>query len=191
MTAIPEGAAPAERECAASISGDCLNASHGSGFCDTDAGECIHAGRPATSATPAARLREAATVVREVSAKATPGPWSYNRWHSDTCKPGCDDPACFRVLVGSPRGTVGTTDVDRDPPEVFYAVGSRAQQQGEGDAAWIALMHPGVGDALAAWLETEALAVAGDEDHASCSADTCTTVAALALADAILAAVTR
>lgn len=34
-------------KCAASVSGCCLNLTQGSGWCDIDDGECIHAGRPA------------------------------------------------------------------------------------------------------------------------------------------------
>jgi hypothetical protein len=48
---------------------------------------------------------------------------------------------------------VGSADVDR--PEVF-AVERSVQERGEDDAAWIALMHPGVGLALADWLDDAA-----------------------------------
>jgi hypothetical protein len=46
---------------------------------------------------------------------------------------------------------------------------------------WTAHLLP-----LATWLETEAEMWAGDEVHNSCSAQTCTLDAALAVADAVL-----
>jgi hypothetical protein len=39
---------------------------------------------------------------------------------------------------------------------------------------------------LAVWLVTEAASSAGDEDHVFCTAGTCTTIAALAVARAVL-----
>lgn len=97
---------------------------------------------------PSARLRQAAEVLRKRSAEATPGPWSYRRWHSDSCQIGCDDPSCFLLLVGTAHAMVGDANVDREP-EVF-AVERSVQERGEDDAAWIALMGPTVGEPLAA-----------------------------------------
>jgi hypothetical protein len=45
----PAGQAPAtDRECAASTSGSCLAEGQSETACDTDAGECVHGGKPAT-----------------------------------------------------------------------------------------------------------------------------------------------
>ena len=107
-----------------------------------------------TQPTPADLLRAAATNLREAATAATPGPWTWNRWHSDDCKPACNDPACFLMIVGSSKyGVVGDTNTDK--PEVFYVERS-VQERGEGDAQYIALMHPGVGTALADWLDSAA-----------------------------------
>jgi hypothetical protein len=103
--------------------------------------------------SPSEILTAAAKLLRERATAATPGPWSWNRWHSNTCPADCNDPACFLLLVGSPHAMVGSADVDR--PEVF-AVERSVQERGEDDAAWIALMHPGVGLALADWLDDAA-----------------------------------
>jgi hypothetical protein len=54
------------------------------------------------------------------------------------------------------------------------------------EARYICAMHPGVGKALAQMLRTEAASTADDEDHDSCTPETCTTVAALLAARAIL-----
>lgn len=105
-----------------------------------------------TDHNPAETLTAAAKLLRERATAATPGPWTWLRWHSD-CPANCDDPACFLLIVGSPHGPVGDADVDR--PEVF-AVERSVQERGEGDAAFIALMHPGVGLALADWLNSAA-----------------------------------
>lgn len=105
-----------------------------------------------TQPTPADLLRAAATKLREAATAATPGPWTWTRWHSDDCKPDCNDPACFLMIVGSSKyGVVGDTNTDK--PEVFYVERS-VQERGEGDAQFIALMHPGVGTVLAELIES-------------------------------------
>lgn len=68
----------------------------------------------------AARLREAARVLRERAEAATPGPWEMFR-----------DPIGIHVESGGERGLIA-------------------------DAVYIATMHPGVGLALADWLDTAA-----------------------------------
>ena len=101
---------------------------------------------------PADELRAAAEKLRKLAAYATPAPWTWKRWHSDTCPADCDDPTCFLLIVGSPYGPVGDADVDRD----VFAVERSVHERGESDAAYIAAMHPGVGELLAKWLESAA-----------------------------------
>lgn len=91
--------------------------------------------------TPADELRAAAEKLRKLATEATPAPWTWHRWHSDTCPADCNDPTCFLLIVGSPYGPVGDADVDRD----VFAVERSVQERGESDAAYIAAMHPGVG----------------------------------------------
>jgi hypothetical protein len=76
--------------------------------------------------TPAEELRSAADRVRTLAAEASPGPWAPND-----------------------MGGVKTTD-ELTVAEVWplYAAPN-------GNAAWIAAMHPGVGAALADWLDRE------------------------------------
>lgn len=102
--------------------------------------------------TPADELKTAAATLRKLTADATPGPWTWQRWHSDTCPTGCDDPSCFLLIVGSPHGPVGDADVDRD----VFAVERSVHERGESDAAYIAAMDPTVGALLADWLTDEA-----------------------------------
>lgn len=77
----------------------------------------------------AARLREAAKVLRERAKAATPGPW----WNG--------------VSLGNV--VFSSTGLD-DDIAVTEGFGKRA------DAAYIALVHPLVGLALADWLDDEA-----------------------------------
>ena len=79
------------------------------------------------------RLREAARVLRERAEAATPGPWLHIP--ASVCGPG--------TLGGGMTG---------DPEEHVYM----GNQHPPEDAAYIATMHPGVGLALADWLDTAA-----------------------------------
>lgn len=83
-----------------------------------------------TTRTPTQELRDAATKLRETAAKAMPGPWG----------PLDDGDRVVAWKVG-PDGF----DDDFDEP-----------MDHGGNAAWIALAHPGLAERLAAWLETEA-----------------------------------
>lgn len=77
--------------------------------------------------TPAEELRAAATRLRETAAEACGGPWEN----------GDDD----LLWIG---GSVWGYSVHKEG--TFLA----------GDPAWIALVHPGLAEPLAEWLETEA-----------------------------------
>jgi hypothetical protein len=81
-------------------------------------------------------LRQAATVLRERADAATPGPW--------TALPGAGN-------------------VWRFPDEGSPSLIARGGHEGPSpaDAAYIATMHPGVGHALADWLDNEA-SIMGD-----------------------------
>ena len=75
------------------------------------------------------RLRQAARVLRERAEAATPGPWLT---HDEDGDPYIAPPATGALLITA------------HPLEVARA-----------NAAYIATMHPGVGLALADWLEAE------------------------------------
>lgn len=86
---------------------------------------------------PAAELRAAAQLLREHAAAATPGPWRTRgdypeTVYSDTASGIVD------VIAGSRWG------------------GEASVFDNEHDAAWIAVMHPGIGEALADWLDATA-----------------------------------
>jgi hypothetical protein len=86
-----------------------------------------------TDQTPAETLRAAAQHVREMAQQATPGPWVAN------------------------GAGVGTDYTDNEP-DLIVAVDAFDPN----DAAWMALMHPGLAEPLAAWLESVAALQFGD-----------------------------
>ncbi|MFE7535243.1 hypothetical protein ACFU67_13335 [Streptomyces rhizosphaericola] len=112
---------------------------------------------PTPADRPADQLRAAAEKLR---AAAMGSPMNSSPW---------------RYAKGLPSDSVRT--------EVGWEV---VYGDAPGDLRYIALMHPGVGLALAAWLDTEAATWAGDEVHNSCSTQSCTFDAALAVARQLL-----
>lgn len=80
--------------------------------------------------TPQDGLRAAAAKLRDTSKKVTHGP----PWTQDQ-----DCPCC--VVSGDLRP---------------YGAPTVADRLDEGDASWIALVHPGLAEPLAAWLDFEA-----------------------------------
>ena len=93
--------------------------------------------------TPADELRAAAAKIRDLTAETTGAPWTTS-WSEQ------------QYEVKSPSGI--------DPiAEWTYAIATwepeASEQRAEcdtADADWIATMHPGIGTALAAWLESAA-----------------------------------
>lgn len=83
--------------------------------------------------TPAETLRTAASRLRQLADAAKPGPWADK------------DSPLRGSCVGTAEAWVAFCDDPGDEP-----------QQSRQDAAYIAVMHPGVGRALADWLETVA-----------------------------------
>ena len=81
----------------------------------------------------AARLREAAKVLRERAEAATPGPWR-----------------------GEYSGKTGPVVMNAESHNALDHVAKCSHFRPHSDAAYIATMHPGVGLALADWLDTEA-----------------------------------
>lgn len=107
--------------------------------------------------TPADVLRAAATKLRKLADDATPGPWrrplnTRYRHHVDAALPegergnwidGVDPTTSERE-----RATVATVPI--------WSNGRHARPRGGRDLEYIAAMNPGVGSALADWLEEEA-----------------------------------
>ncbi|MFD9223772.1 hypothetical protein ACFWDI_28165 [Streptomyces sp. NPDC060064] len=84
--------------------------------------------------TPEQELRAAAAKLRGLATDATPGPW----WDERTKTAWGQAP---EIEVASSRGTIA------ELPE---------SENGQSNALYIAVMHPGVGLALADWLDAEA-----------------------------------
>lgn len=95
---------------------------------------------------PTDELRTAAAKVRSLACSATEAPWT--RWRDQEHIPGWDG---FLMIGDSAEPT---EDNDGDPVAKVYA---------ESDASYIVVMHPGVGMALADWLDATAAAL---EKHA-------------------------
>lgn len=92
--------------------------------------------------TPAATLRAAATLIRETASKATPGPWMVSR------------------IPG-----IGRT-VNDPTARLSIAVGTGWVSGADGE--WIALMHPGLAEHLAAWLDGVAKDIDGHDPDGGC-----------------------
>lgn len=93
--------------------------------------------------TPADELRTAAERLRRLAATATPGPWEG-------------------VVDDHGRGEVDASVwADSINYYITEKVSSGARHQA--DAHYIAAMHPGVGAALADWLQSEAELLANDD----------------------------
>lgn len=97
--------------------------------------------------TPADLIRRAAAMVRERATAATPGPWTAHLLPADEHH---RHPAHW-VKAEYPDGAAVSSEVVADCP------------WRQADADWIATMHPGVGPALAAWLEQAADALTGTD----------------------------
>lgn len=87
---------------------------------------------------PAAELRAAAKLLRERAGTATEPPW--RRWHDQEHVPGWDGMCVI--------GDDAEPDAEECNPVARFYI--------EDDAAWSLLMHPGVGEPLAEWLDAEA-----------------------------------
>jgi len=92
---------------------------------------------------PADTLTAAAKLLRSAINSIPPNSWDERPWHVETCMGGRkDDCPCIVAQGTHGRGT----------PPVEYVADAETPEY----ARYIALMHPGVGLALADWLETAA-----------------------------------
>ncbi len=93
--------------------------------------------------TTAETLLASTARLREIAARATPGPWDYDRF---------EEAAPWEVIA--PSGD------DLEDVAVCSAENGRV----EANAWWIATVHPGLAEPLAQWLEFEAGVADGNED---------------------------
>ncbi|MFD3638255.1 hypothetical protein [Streptomyces griseus] len=99
-----------------------------------------------TTPTPADQLRAAADLLREAAGHATPGPW---RTH-DTHLGGVGG---HTATVLTDRPNLNDTELIAWLPTMSHEPWDEARNAWR-NAGWMALVHPGVGLALAAWLES-------------------------------------
>ncbi|MFD3640995.1 hypothetical protein [Streptomyces griseus] len=99
-----------------------------------------------TSPTPADQLRAAADLLREAAGHATPGPWRTHDTHL-----GRVGGHTATVLTGRPN--LNDTELIAWLPTMSHEPWDETRNAWR-NAGWMALMHPGVGLALAAWLES-------------------------------------
>lgn len=99
-----------------------------------------------TTAAPAAvaDLREAAALLRQRAQAATPGTWS------------ADADAAYADADLVPDGQGGEILPEGGPMEVAYCYRNEHTGERAANAAYIAALHPGVGLALADWLDESA-----------------------------------
>lgn len=99
--------------------------------------------------TPADELREAASRLRGESADTTPGPWRRHDTHLDR---------------GGHTATVLTNRTNINDTELVAWLPSRSNEPWAdhpcwSNSRWIALVHPGLAEPLASWLEETADAI--------------------------------
>ncbi|MEV5854695.1 hypothetical protein [Streptomyces anulatus] len=131
---------------------------------------------------PADQLRAAAEKLRAASAAVPSDDWGNRPWHVEECSDTDTMESCPCIVAQGEHREFDQPQV----PLIQYVADAETTEH----AAWIALMHPGVGLAMAAWLDAEAATWAGDEVHNSCSTQSCTLDAALAVARQLLGTTT-
>ncbi|MEU8469549.1 hypothetical protein AB0F30_16775 [Streptomyces sp. NPDC029006] len=127
--------------------------------------------------TPADEMREAAQTIRKLITALPAEHWGNRPWQAEECSDTDDMTPCPCIVS---QGEYREFDQPQIPPIQYVADAETPEF-----ATYIAAMHPGVGTALADWLDAEAATWAGDEDHNRCTPQTCTSEAALAVARAI------
>jgi hypothetical protein len=109
-----------------------------------------------TKQTPAEEMRAAATKLRETAKKATRGPWVYY----PTVSQDLDVyDRSFTVSRGDCKKENNGEECEPDCGANVVKTGAMGCSEdwlAVDDAAWIALMHPGVAEPLARWLESSA-----------------------------------
>jgi hypothetical protein len=98
--------------------------------------------------TPADELRAAAAKLRKRGSEATPGPWERplnTRYKHVVMAPKPDDEQ-GQYLDGRPE-RVGVVQLN------IWSDGTFMRERGGRDLEWIALVHPGIAEPLANWLD--------------------------------------
>ncbi|WP_329217401.1 hypothetical protein [Streptomyces microflavus] len=98
--------------------------------------------------TPADLLRAAAEKLRAAAAVVPSDDWGTRPWHVEECSDTDTMESCPCIVAQGEHKEFDQPQV----PLIQYVADAETTEH----AAWIALMHPGVGLALADWLEREA-----------------------------------
>jgi hypothetical protein len=121
--------------------------------------------------TPATEFHEAAELLREAASNATPGPWRPHDTHL--------------LDHGGHTATVMTDRADLNGSELIAWVPTMSNEPWDEtrnawrNAGWMAFMHPGVGIALAEWMDAMAVwareypEMAHDHDRPACEDYAC------------------
>ncbi|KAA6216435.1 hypothetical protein [Streptomyces filamentosus] len=138
-----------------------------------------------TQPSPADELRTAATALRTAADALPTEYWGNRPWHAEECNDTDDMASCPCIVA---QGEYRDYDQRQDPPVQYVADAETPEH-----AAYIALMHPGVGHALADLLEAvgddpddETLQDPGSDRHDHCDRTMCAPAAALAVARALI-----
>lgn len=138
--------------------------------------------------TPAQTLRAGAAKLRSVTNAIPPNDWDDRPWHVEECS-NKEFGECPCIVAQGERKPWDEAQV----PLMQYVADAETAEY----ATWIALMHPGVGAALADWLEATALdydtnSKCGECHGSCCDPRNCDCIrAALAVARQILGEVTQ
>lgn len=100
---------------------------------------------------PADELRTAADKIRKLAADLPSTGWGNRPWHVEECS-GTDDMSPCPCIVA--QGEYRDFDQPQEPPMQYVADAETVEH-----GAYIAAMHPGVGTALADWLDATAAAL--------------------------------
>lgn len=98
--------------------------------------------------TPADEMRAAADKLRKLIAAVPSERWGDRPWHAEECTDTDTMEGCPCIVA---QGEDRDFDQPQDPPIQYVADAETAEF-----AAYIAAMHPGVGTALAEWLDATA-----------------------------------
>lgn len=96
--------------------------------------------------TAADELRTAAEKIRKLAADLPANGWGNRPWHVEECSDTDDMSPCPCIVA---QGEYRDFDQPQEPM-IQYVADAETIEHG----AYIAAMHPGVGTALAAWLES-------------------------------------
>ena len=109
---------------------------------------------------PADELRQAADTLEKLLAALPVDQWNGRPWHAEECSDTDDMTPCPCIVA---QGEYRDFDQPQDPPIQYVADAENPEF-----AAFIAVMHPGVGAALADWLKKSAVVHLPDTECGYC-----------------------